>query len=417
MAGAMTTRVTLRGRPRRIACAVWAVTASLLIAATILGILDPNAASPANPSPDGPRPGDTAASGQLVFGLLAVVVCFAFASSGAVMAARRPRNAVGWLFCCTGLFLSLTLLVDVLYWHLAFGREVAPSSAKWFAWVEAWSWIPAVVPLFGLVPLLFPTGAPPSPRWRVVGWTSAGAGIALLLATALTPGGVEGFPWVENPLGLEGLGLGAVAQVAFGVWLVASLAAVVSLVVRYRRSRGIERQQLRWVTAAGCLLLLSFAASGALTSAWSEQAGWACLLVGLSGFAVGVAIALLRYRLYDLDVVVNRALVYGVLTATLAAAYLGSVLLLQIVVSPSSDLAVAASTLAVAALFRPVRTRVQGLVDRRFYRRRYDAQRTLDSFTSRLREHVELEALSNELRGVVEDTVQPEHVSLWLRAQ
>jgi hypothetical protein len=248
-----------------------------------------------------------------------------------------------------------------------------------------------------------------------VGWVGAGAGTLTLLATAFAPGPLSNYEWVDNPVGVEGLGLRALVDPSFLLCAAAALAAVASLVVRFRRSHGVERQQLKWVTTSGCLLIVSFALGGILTEVVSEPVGWACMLVGFSIMAVAVAIALLRYRLYDIDVVINRALVYGFLTATLAASYLASVLLLQLVLSPSSDLAIAASTLAVAALFRPARSRIQGLVDRRFYRRRYDAERTLQSFGARLRDEVALDALTAELRGVVADTMQPAHVSLWLR--
>jgi hypothetical protein len=392
-----------------------AATAALLATAVVIGVIDPTASAPANPPRHGPGPGDEAAPGQVLFGVLACLVCAAFVTAGAVVAERRPRNPVGWLLCLVGASLALTLFADVLYWHLAFGREVSPPAAKWFAWIEGWSWIPAVVPLFGLVPLLFPTGAPPSRRWRPVGWAAAGGGVVLLLGTAFSPGSVEGFHWIQNPLGVDGLGLRALTGAAFAVCLAASIASAVSLVVRFRGSHGIERQQLRWVTAAGCLLVASFAGGGVLTSAVSEQAGWVCLLLGLTGIAAAIGVSMLRYRLYDLDVVINRALVYAVLTATLAASYLGTVLVLQLVVSPSSDLAVAASTLAAAALFRPARRRIQSGVDRRFYRRRYDTRLTLQSFATRMRDELELDALGEEVCAVVAETMQPAHVSLWVR--
>ena len=238
------------------------------------------------------------------------------------------------------------------------------------------------------------------------------------MSTAFTPGPLRNadFGWIDNPLGIEGLPLGTLADVSFWVWGAAALAAIASLVVRYRRSHGIERMQLRWVATAGCLLLLSFVANAAL-SPWLGDASWFFMLFGLLAMAGAVAIALLRYRLYDIDVVINRTLVYGALTATLAGAYVGSVLLLQLVLSPGSDLAIAVSTLAVAALFRPARGRIQAAVDRRFYRRKYDAHRTLESFAGRLRNQVALDAIAGELRAVVAETMQPGHVSLWVRGR
>ena len=242
-----------------------------------------------------------------------------------------------------------------------------------------------------------------------------------VVSTALAPGPLKtaDFPWIDNPVGVAGLGLGTVAQLSLLVSLAGALVAVASLVVRYRRSRGVERLQLRWVAAAGCVLVLSVGPGSALASAWiSEGAGWAAILFGLLTMAGAVGVALLRYRLYDIDVVVNRALVYGALTATLAGIYLGTVLLLQLAlngVTGDSGLAVAASALAVAALFRPARARIQELVDRRFYRRKYDAGLTLAAFSAHLRDEVALDTVAAELRSVVMDTMQPAHVSLWLR--
>ncbi len=404
---------------RKAALVAWllfGLTAALLLAGVILAIADPHSGGPADPSSAGPTLDDTVASGTVAFAVFEAVTFSVLAGAGAIVAARRPRNPIGWLFGVAALGLAVLVLSDALYWHAAFGEPGPHPTAEVALWFENWVWIPVLVPLFSLVPLLFPTGAPPSPRWRFVGWVAGTTGIVTLVATAVSPGPLQNTEWVTNPLGLGGLGLRTLSDAAFVIWLASALAAVVSLVVRFRRSRGVERQQLKWVTAAGCLLVVSFPASGLLDDYVSELAGWACLLFALLGLAVAVSVALLRFRLYDLDVVINRALVYGALTAMLAGAYVGSVLLLQIVLSPSSDLAIAASTLAVAALFRPARRRIQELVDRRFFRRKYDAAQTLDRFGMRIRDEVDLGALRAELRSVVADTMQPAHVSVWLRS-
>ncbi len=403
---------------RLVALSLLGLSAALLLAGVVLAIVDPHSGGPANPSSSGPTLDDAVAGEGVPFAVFQAVIFSLLAGTGAIVAARRPRNPMGWLFGVAALFLAVLMLSDTLYWHAAFGDPGAHDAAEVALWVENWAWIPALVALFSLVPLLFPTGVPPSPRWRFVGWVAVTTGIVTLLATAFSPGPLQNTEWVTNPLGLGGLGLRTIAKASFIIWLASALAAVVSLVVRFRRSRGIERQQLKWVTAAGCLLVASFPVSGLLTDGVSEAAGWACLLFGLLGLAVALSVALLRFRLYDIDVVINRTLIYGALTATLAAAYLGCVLLLQLLlggITGDSSLAIAGSTLAVAALFRPARGRIQDVVDRRFYRRKYDAAQTLERFGSQLRDEVDLGALRAELRSVVVETMQPAHVSVWLR--
>jgi MFS family permease len=282
-------------------------------------------------------------------------------------------------------------------------------------WLANWAWVPAVVLVLVFVPLLFPSGRPPSPRWRLVAWAAAVGGVLLATGTAFRAGPLKNYDWVDNPLG-AGWMPGWPSTVGLALWLLASLAAIVSVAVRYRRSHGVEREQLKWFAAAAALLVVSFVLAATLTPVLGSDGDWqgSFIAVALLGVAVAVAIAILRHRLYDIDVVINRALVYGGLTATLGATYLGLVLLIGLAVG-QSGFAVAVSTLVVAALFGPARARIQGAVDRRFYRRKYDAQRTLEAFAARLRDEVALEALDAELRGVVSSTMQPAHVSLWLR--
>jgi hypothetical protein len=408
-------------RVRVIAWALCGLTVAVAIAFVVIAIIDPNAGGPENAvSPSGPSPNDKTASGYVPYAIFSGFVFTAFAVVGGVVAARRPRNPIGWFLGIGALCWSLGVLSSTVYWHLAFGRSDQPAAADYVAWLGTWVFLPAFVLLLCLVPLMFPTGAPPGPRWRVVAWAAAVAGGVATLSNAFAPGPLDNadFGWVDNPFGVEGLGLRTLADVAFAAVAIAALAGVISVVVRYRRARGVERLQLRWLVVAVCVLVVGAVGGSAATPLLGEGAGWIGILLGLLGVVVAIAIALLRYRLYDIDVVVNRTLVYGALTATLALAYLGGVLLLELALRPlteSSNLAIAGSTLAVAALFRPARGRIQELVDRRFYRRKFDAARTLEHFGARLRDEVDLDSLGSELRAVVADTMQPAHVSLWLR--
>jgi hypothetical protein len=246
----------------------------------------------------------------------------------------------------------------------------------------------------------------------------------LMIAYSLRPGPLDDpFATVSNPLGVPGAG-GAIGAALNVGWVLATAGVALgaaSTLIRLRRARGVERQQVKLVLAVAAVVAAATALTMLSWYVWPDgrlQVRMAVIGLSFTGFPVAAGIAILRYRLYDIDVIVNRALVYGALSATLGASYLAGVVLLQQLFSPftrGSDLAIAGSTLAVAALFRPARARVQGLVDRRFYRSRYDAARTLERFSGRLRDEVDLEALGGSLRGVVRETVAPAHVSLWLR--
>jgi type III secretory pathway component EscS len=280
--------------------------------------------------------------------------------------------------------------------------------------------------------LLFPDGRLPSRRWRPLAWISGAAILSVSAGSALTPGPVEGFPGIDNPFGLEKYPWVADAAQSLVLLLpVCILASVVSLVLRFLRARGEEREQIKWLAFAASILGLGFSSYVIPGNILPDDAGgadplWQNLLedavtLSFAGIPMAVGIAVLRHRLYDIDLIINRALVYVSLTVLLAAVYAGGVVGLQAALrsltGQESTLAVVASTLAIAALFGPLRRRVQAFVDRRFYRRKYDAAKTLDAFSVRLRDETRLDALSDDLVGVVTRTVQPAHASLWLRPE
>ena len=293
-------------------------------------------------------------------------------------------------------------------------------------WLDDWIadvWIGLVAVA---IPLLFPDGRLPSPRWRLLAWLAAG-GFTLAVAGRALGDRVletEAPGTVPNPYALPGVaGDAAAALASAGLVLYggASIIGIAALVARTRRSHGVERQQLKWFAYVGVLLLASLVVSAISLIGHDLYVvgviGWTSFLALVTfGMPLAIGVAILRHRLYDIDVVINRTLVYGALTATLGATYLALVLLIGLTLG-TSNLAIAVSTLAVAALFRPARARIQAAVDHRFYRRRYDAARTLEAFGGRLRDEIDLDALQRELRGVVAETVQPAHVSLWLRSE
>jgi hypothetical protein len=349
-----------------------------------------------------------------------LVAFYAFPLVGAVIATRRPDHAIGWLFLGGGLAFALSDLASSYADYALYADPGRLPAGEWAGWTVLWS-----DPLFFcfviLLVLLFPEGRLPSPRWRPVLVALVAASVGLMVGAAIRPGPIfaESLP-VENPAGLPGADSvrSVVEAVGSVLFLLTAILACVGTVLRFRRARGVERQQFKWFALAVGFLFSTLLMIGLTSIGFPEQLAEALIGVGIAGIAVSVGIAVLRYRLYDIDRVVSKALVYGALTLVLGAGYAGLVLVGQALfssVAGGSDLAIAVSTLVVAALFLPVRSRVQRLVDRRFYRRRYDAERTLGSFGARLRDHVELEGLRSDLEDVVRETMEPAHVSVWLR--
>jgi hypothetical protein len=341
----------------------------------------------------------------------------AFPLVGALIASRRPRNWVGWILLADGLLWTFGSVLDS---YRIYGLA-RPGSVPFQVAVHAlsqWLWVPAVGLFAVYLILLFPDGRLPSRRWRPLAWFS-GAVMVLLSAGIGKPFGLEQYPWVSEAF-----------PVVLALLPLCILASAVSLVLRYRRAGSEVREQIKWVAFAalfvGVQFVIDVGASVLLVpmTASGREPAWLALLdqVGFFMFAgvpIAVGIAVLKYRLYDIDVIINRALVYGSLTATLVALYFGGIVVLQrlfvALTGQQSTLAVVASTLAIAALFNPLRRRIQGIVDRRFYRRKYDASKTLEAFSAKLRDATDLESLSGDLKAVVGETMQPEHVSLWLR--
>jgi hypothetical protein len=352
-------------------------------------------------------PSDTTA---YVVGMLSAVTV------GALLASRRPAHPVGWLLLAMGLSV---LGLGVSYGYANHGLVARPGALPGAIWAAAYNNDVSFVPLatcLGFVLLLTPTGSPPSPRWRRWARVVASAPALALVAAALLPF-EEPYQRFANPLEVPALAgpLGVVGTVAQLVIVASIPVAAASLVVRYRRARGVERQQLRWVAlAAGLVVVTLLALVAAIPIGNDVLLGWLTAVdVALLPLATGAAI--MRYRLYDIDRIVSRTLAYGLLTLLLGLCYAAVVLALGQLLPRDSSLAVAAGTLAVAALFQPARRRVQETVDRRFDRRRYDAARTIQAFSARLRDEVDLDTLTGELVAVVERTMQPTSASLWLR--
>jgi MFS family permease len=349
-----------------------------------------------------------------------IVPAVTSAALGAIVASRRPENPIGWLLLASAGFLSLGALSLQLALHGLLDGGAPEGWVRWSGWVSNWITTPGFA-IGALIFLLFPDGRPPSPRWRWLIWAAAAFGVIYTVGTALDPAPVElsnKFPELSNPVGVSALQGFQASPIFFGALLLLGC-SVVSLVLRFRRSRGLERQQLKWfsfaaaVTIGGLVIAVPLYGASPLIS---NVLWYSALTLGLGVAIPGAAtIAILKYRLYDIDRIINKTLVYGALTVVLGGLYAGLALGLGSLAGRSNSVVIAGSTLVVAALFRPLRRRIQAFIDRRFYRRRYDAARTLEGFGGVMRQDVHLDALRRHLVGVVQDTMQPAGVSLWLR--
>jgi hypothetical protein len=373
------------------------------------------------------------------------VLSLAYPTVGALIASRLPTNPIGWIFCGIGLLYGVRRFIGA-YADYALFENIALPGGEYAAWFSTWTG-PAGLTLAGVfLMLLFPDGRLPSRRWRIVAWAALLGAMALALADVFKPGSLYTYPWIENPIGWVGVigsayttyeFIAALSVLGMSLLAASTLAALFSLILRLRRAGADERQQLKWflfaaVPAVVCISIVLVQnmvynlTTELLSGGPVELLPWEVwnYIVYVAMFALLIVpvvtyIAILRYRLYEIDIIINRTLVYGTLTVTLVALYFGGIVVLQrffvLLTGQQSTLAVVASTLLIAALFTPLRRRIQSFIDRRFYRNKYDARKTLEAFSAQLRDETDLNALSNDLVGVVRETMQPAHVSLWLR--
>jgi hypothetical protein len=352
---------------------------------------------------------------------------------GLFLASRRPEHPIGWLFCAAGLVLGLDHFCGeyAIYALLAHPGSLPAGQAA--AWVSSWVWVPLAALICFLV-LLFPDGRLPSRRWRLFAWLVGVAAIVGVPVEALLPVPLCEVCPIENPFGIEGLesvaGLVHALVLVFWVGVLGGL-AMVSLFLRFRRASGVEHQQIKWLAftisvlyIGATLAYIVYRAPGAW---WAWSVGQSLLAVGFVGVPIAMGVAILRYRLYEIDTLINRTLVYGALTVLLAAGYFATIMALQgigdlvfqasfrALTGQNSALATVAATLAMAAMFNPLRHRIQSFIDRSFFRNKYDAAKTLEAFSMKLRDETDLRALSDDLVRMVRQTMQPAHISLWLR--
>jgi hypothetical protein len=351
-----------------------------------------------------------------------VLFSIGYSTVGAVIVPRMPHeNRIGWLFCAIGLLWAVLHFIGEYAIYALLAEPGSLPAGELASWIYSWLWVPGLG-LLMFICLLFPNWRLPSARWRWFARLSALATLVGMVLAAFSPGRIVlGLPAIRNPLGIEGLPNAYKAVQVLMLVLIAI--SVASLLMRRVYARGVERQQTKWFTyttaVAASGAILQYIISEPLGLVWLGGVAYALVLIGLVGIPISMGIAITRYKLYEIDLLINRTLVYGSLTAMLVALYFGGIVVLQrvfvLLTGQQSTLAVVASTLLIAALFTPLRRRIQSFIDRRFYRRKYDARKTLEAFSATLRDETDLEALNNDLVGVVRETMQPAHVSLWLR--
>jgi hypothetical protein len=401
-----------------LAWTLFGLTVALFIVAVVFAILTLSA--------------DPSQFAEFAGGLITILPFFSFPVVGVLIASRRPGNAIGWICLITGLFWTAFFEEDTSSAYELARTGTVESSVKMDALTQA-VWVLPVGLLGIYMILLFPDGRLPSRRWRPFAVFAGAVMILINVAFALVPGPLDKHPGVQNPFGLEQFPWMAGAAVVMVLLLpLCILVSASSLVLRYRRANREMREQIKWLAFAASfvgLMYLVTLVSGLLLSPDSYTTNepaplWVSLsqqlsYVSFASVPIAIGFAVLKYRLYDIEIIINRALVYGPLTAALVLIYVGGVVSLQYafraLTGSESQLAIVASTLAIAALFNPLRRRIQNVTDRRFYRRKYDAAKTLESFSRRLRNETDLDALGADVLAVVRETMQPEHVSLWLR--
>jgi hypothetical protein len=347
------------------------------------------------------------------------VLAIGYSVIGAIIASRLPKHPIGWICCAIGFVAAVDHFGGEYAVYALLARpEVLPGSRA-MLWLQDWFWM-IFIGLIVFLLLLFPTGRLPSSRWRPFAWLSVAV---ILVAVILT----ASLPLPSNISEIRSYFDEPPSPIQLSVLLLGGVAAA-SVVVERRGARGVERQQIKWLLYAAPIWFLGSALKIAVyyfdlvEGAWGLWVGYLLVAVGGLSGPIAIGVAILRYRLYEIDIVINRTLVYGALTAMLVAVYFGGVTATQMIFraltgqrEQQPQLAIVVSTLVIAALFNPLRRRIQAFIDRRFYRRKYDAAKTLEAFSAKLRDETDLESLNAELVGVVRETMQPVHVSLWLR--